>query len=163
MARAGRERDAFTAASDRTDARASIMTLPFVVGPYELAIEATRLIEVRAGAAVKHDDDPARPVSVVDLHALLRAPSRGAVETIVARGDDGLGRTPGPRVAFAVDGTKPLRRVPLETLRPLPPLLADTIETDVIVAIVESQDELAFLLDPARLLRAAAGDRTRSR
>jgi chemotaxis signal transduction protein len=135
----------------------SIVVLPFQIGPHALAIESTRVIEVRPGALVETSQDTARPTTRADLHALLRVPAAGAIENVIARADASVGRAPGPRVAFAVDGTRPLKRVPLEQLQPFPDVLSPKLETDVLVAVLDLRDHgLLFLLDPERLARAAS-------
>src|SRR5262249_62363739 len=104
----------------RTADGGSIVVLPFQLGPHALAIESTRVIEVRPGALIEPSRDPARPTTRADLHALLRVPSSGAIENVIARADASVGRAPGPRLAFAAHGTPPRKPVTRAQPQPFP-------------------------------------------
>lgn len=154
------------------------------VGSHRIAIEAPRVIEVRAGAVLEAADHPRRPIARADLHALLHEPARDSCQTVLARADGRIGRGDGARVSFAVDDCDRLVVVPIEAIGPLPPVAREQIEVDFLVGVAilpsgrssegtrNTADEregpgatpllhaaierAAFLLDPARLARAAA-------
>jgi hypothetical protein len=137
------------------------------LGPFHLAIEASRVIEVRAGAVYMGAQSDERPVIAVDLHEQLRVPSSESQETLVARGDGKLGRGDGLRVAFAVDDCDRLVTAPLEAFSPLPPVAKEQIQVDFIAGVVKvvlrnddkTVEKTAFLLDPEKLAQAGSAAR----
>jgi chemotaxis signal transduction protein len=138
-----------------------VLLLPLRVGQHLIAIEAARVVEVLPGEAASPAADPDRPFVRFDLGASLGVTPSGQRETILARADGVLGRGPGRFVAFAVDGTLRLSRVPLENLAPLPPVTKEQIEVDYIVGVVRlpfPDDGMAFLLDPMKLAASAPGE-----
>src|SRR4051794_19199389 len=65
----------------------SVLMLPLRVGPYRLAIEATRVIEVVPGGSWTGTSDATRPVATADLFAALGLPVPAEQETVLARAD----------------------------------------------------------------------------
>jgi hypothetical protein len=134
---------------------ATILVLPITIGRHALAIEATRVVGIRA-AAFTDDAGPGMATSHIDLHALLgaeRTPSKR--DTVIARCDEAVGRTRGHCVAFDVDETKPLLKIPLELIRRLPEILEPNLELDALVAVLDLPEKVRFLVDPSRLVPLA--------
>jgi chemotaxis signal transduction protein len=132
----------------------SVLLLPLRIGTHRLAIEASRVVEVVPGAAWTGTEDAERPVIRCDLSRALGVVSRGGGETFLARADGLIGRGPGRYVAFSVDTSERLFKAPLESFAPLPPIARDQVAVDFLVGVVrigQRDDEMAFLLDPARL------------
>jgi hypothetical protein len=162
--------------SGSKDAPTTVTLAVVTIGPHKLAIEASRVIEVRAGALFTG-------CTRADLHALLGAEAKQGF-TVIARGDSKSGRGPGPRVGFGVDDCDRLVVAQLEAFAPLPPVAREQIQVDFLVGVVRigaktkivegtrptparaasggrrrpGEDVLAFLLDPIRLLQTVTGD-----
>lgn len=179
----GRETRRIEAVGEYCGLPSSVTLLVARIGEHRIAVEATRVIEVRAGEAFE-TDDPRRPVTRADLHALLGEPQSLSPQSVLARADRQTGRGDGPRVAFAADEIDRLVVVPLEGLAPLPPVAREQIQVDFLVGVAflppvktahekrteaevraerdgpprleTSVERAAFLLDPRKLALAAA-------
>jgi hypothetical protein len=139
----------------------SVLVLPLQVGPYTLAIEASRVVEVVPGGVFGGALDPERPVASADLYRSLGVLAPENRETILARADGEVGRGPGRYVAFAVDRADRLLKAPLEHLAPLPWITRERIEVAFVVGVVRlkpGEDAMAFLIDPSKLTGTTPGE-----
>jgi hypothetical protein len=117
-----------------------ITLLPLRAGGHFLVIEVSRVIEVVAGSVRSLPVDEENPVVRAELHKLLDLPDRA-------------------------DRLIP---VPLEQFSPFPPIAREQMRVDFLVGVVRlpvrgaswqesttAAEPIAYLLDPARLARAA--------
>jgi len=151
--------EAFGELSPNELSRLLLSFLPFWVGPYEFAVEATRVVYV-GGRELKTEQLKGilDEVHRVSLRELLGLKPRADSELIITRSDDGR------HVAFRVDHSDRLESISLPDIRPLPPVLAETIQIPFLWGIavrsvksgsLTAKSRPLLLLEPSSLLGLA--------